>query len=105
QAAYMHTKKEGNSLWPSTVDSAGNIIRDVTIADAVSDYKFGQIFLNGKVQTGPIQHKILIGLDMGDKKNTYDWNQSHALDTKSNPFNIYHPQYGNPSNGYADFDR
>lgn len=104
-AAYMHTNKVGSSLWPSSLDSSGNTIRNISIADAVSNYKFGQVFLNGKVQTGHIQHKILIGLDMGDKKNTYDWNQSHALDTKSNPFNIYNPQYGNPSNGYADFDR
>src|SRR5699024_9095538 len=81
------------------------MIRTLSIADAVSDYKFGQVFLNGKIQTGPVQHKILFGLDMGSKKNTYDWNQTHALDTKADPFNIYHPEYGNPSNGYADFDR
>lgn len=104
-AAYMHADKVGSSLWPASLDSAGNMIRNVSIADAVSDYKFGQVFLNGKVQTGTVQHKILIGLDMGDKKNTYDWNQSHALDTQADPFNIYHPQYGNPSNGYPDFDR
>src|SRR5699024_2681010 len=91
--------------WPASLDSAGNMIRNISIFDALNEDKFAQIFLNGKVGTGRVQHKILIGLDMGDKENTYDWNQYHALDTKQQPFNIYHPVYGAPANGYPDFDR
>ncbi len=104
-AAYIHSRQTGSSAWPASLDSAGNMIRNITTFDALNEDKFAQVFLNGKATTGRIQHKILIGLDMGDKENTYDWNQSHALDTKAQPFNIYHPVYGRPANGYPDFDR
>ena len=104
-AAYMHSGQSGSSVWPSTLDSAGHMIRNITIFDAINEDKFAQMFLNGRISSGPIQHSLLIGLDMGDKENTYDFDQSHELDTKAHPFNIYHPEYGAPVNGYPDFDR
>lgn len=103
--AYLHSAQEGSSSWPLSLDSAGNMIRSISIFDALNEYKFGQVYLNGSFHTGAVHHQILTGLDLGDKDNAYDWSQSHSLDTKARPFNIYHPDYGLSANGYPEFDR
>lgn len=105
QGAHLSYKQIGSSLWPASMDSTGDMIRTVSSFDALYQSDFGQVFVNGKFETGPVQHKILTGLDLGVKDHWYDWNQSHNLDDTKNPFNIYHPQYGHPSNEYPDFDR
>lgn len=111
QASYFNYKQEGSSMWPSTIDaagntidSAGNMIRNASIWDAASSMKFAQVFVNGDVQTGAINHRILGGLDMGDKEYIADWNQYHDLDTLGS-FNIYNPTHSSPANGYPRFDR
>ncbi len=81
------------------------MIRSVGIWDAANESKFGQVFLNGNIQTGPVHHRILAGLDLGDKAYMADWGQSHALDTDESYFNIYNPVHGAPANGYPVFDR
>jgi iron complex outermembrane receptor protein len=103
--AWLHSVQVGSSMWPSSLDSAGNMIRTISMFDALNDYKFGQAYVNGSVQTGEVHHQILAGLDLGSKQNTYDWGQYHNLDDAARPFNIYHPLYGNPSGGFPDFDR
>jgi iron complex outermembrane receptor protein len=103
--AYLHSAQTGSSAWPLSMDPAGNMIRSVSIFDALNEYEFGQVYLNGSFQTGVIHHQVLTGLDLGDKENAYDWSQSHTLDTENDPFNIYQPDYGIPVNGYPEFDR
>jgi len=103
--AYLHSAQVGSSFWPTSVDSAGNMIRTISMFDALNESKFGQAFMNGHVETGSIQHQILAGLDLGERDNVYDWGQYHDLDDAAHPFNIYHPVYDNPSNGFPDFDR
>lgn len=103
--AYLHSAQTGSSSWPLSLDSAGNMIRSISLFDALNEYKFGQVYLNGSFHTGAVHHQVLGGLDLGSKENAYDWSQSYALDTKNHPFNIYHPDYGTPVNGYPDFDR
>ncbi len=112
QAAYFNYQQQGSSLWPSaidtlynTVDNAGNLIRSVGIWDAANESKYAQLFVNGDVQTGTVRHRILSGLDMGDKEYMADWSQSHQLDLPGAYFNIYNPLYGSPANGYPSFDR
>lgn len=105
QGAYMHATKVGTDLWPTSLDADGNMIRGIGTADALNNAKFGQVFLNGKAQTGSVRHRILGGIDLGDKDNYYDWGQSFEFDTPENPFNIYHPDYGIPANGLPAFDR
>lgn len=116
QLAYFKYLQEGYSSWPSHVGpeydangteilSAGEIIRNVGIWDAESSMKLGQVFLNGKFQTGQLSHKILAGLDMGNKNYIADWGQSHDLDTYETPFLVSAPNYGTPANGMPDFDR
>ncbi len=108
QVAYFDYKQTGSSMWPAygggEPDEAGYIIRSVSNWDASNVSKYGQFFLNGEEQTGKVHHRILAGLDYGDKKYLADWNQSHNLDT-SKSFNIYSPTYGSPANGYPNFDR
>ncbi|SFV31187.1 TonB-dependent siderophore receptor [Thermoflavifilum thermophilum] len=105
QSAYFDYRQQASDIWPSSIDSAGNMIRGVYNFDVLSQYAFGQIFLNGQLSTGHISHHILTGLDLGNKQNWYDWSQYHELDTQDHPFNIYQPVYGSPSNGLPTFDR
>ncbi|WP_106524637.1 TonB-dependent receptor [Taibaiella chishuiensis] len=105
QAAYLNYSQQGSSLWPNSLDAQGNMIRSVGIWDAANESKFGQVYLNGDIQTGPVHHRILAGLDLGDKEYMADWGQSHALDKEGTFFNIYKPVHGTPSNGYPVFDR
>lgn len=105
QLAYLKYNQTGSSMWPSSVDANGNMIRNVSIWDAASEEKLGQAYLNGDIITGSIHHRILAGLDMGNKSYLADWSQSHDLDSAGAPFNVYNPTYGVPNNGYPTFDR
>jgi len=104
QASYFNYKQKGTSLWPSTVNADGTIVRGVGIWDASSEYKFGQVYLNGNVQTGAVHHRILTGLDLGTKQYYADWWQSHNLDLDTSPFDPY-AEYTLPTNGYPVWDR
>lgn len=105
QAAYFKYLQTGTSSWPSKVSSNGDVIRNVAIWDAESTMKLGQLFINGEAKTGSITHRILAGFDGGRKEYFADWGQSHDLDLPTSPFNIYHPNYGYPTNGYPNFNR
>lgn len=120
QTSYFKYIQQGYSSWPGVVGPGpadrnfdgipevnlayGEIIRNVGIWDADSNMFLGQIFVNGKFNTGAISHKVLGGIDLGDKDYMADWGQSHDLDTVDNPFNVYNPNYGTPSNGFPQFD-
>lgn len=110
QTSYFKYLQEGYSSWPSAVGptadlQTGEIIRNVAIWDSESTMFLGQIFVNGKFNTGPVTHKVLGGLDMANKEYMADWNQSHNLDTVDDPFNVNSPDYGPPPNGMPSFDR
>lgn len=104
QAAYFNYNQVGSSMWVDSINTDGNLRRTASIWDAISQMKFGQVFVNGKVQTGSVTHRILGGLDMGNKEYWADWSQSFALDTIGS-FNIYNPNNGKPVLGYPNFDR
>lgn len=105
QGAYFNYQQEGYSSWPSAVNPDGTIIRNIGIWDAKSEMKLGQAFLNGNVKTGGINHRILAGIDIGNKNYFADWGQSHDLDSVGAEFNVFQPNYGTPVNGYPSFDR
>lgn len=106
QAARYKYSQLGSSMWADSVMSDGSVYRNYAIWEAESKMSLAQAFLNGKVKTGSIVHKILGGIDIADKKYLADYNQTHSLDTGSVPFNPYNPvTLDNPSNGYANFDR
>ncbi len=114
QLSYLNYQHQGQSLWIDStynydvdpedygVTEAGNLIRTVSIWDAHEEQKLGQVFINGSVQTGSVSHKILGGLDFGNKNYIADWSQTVALDTEEDPFNIYDPKA--PTN-LPNFDR
>ncbi|GAA4778273.1 TonB-dependent siderophore receptor [Olivibacter ginsenosidimutans] len=81
QGAYFYYDQIGASSWPQDVYANGQVIRKSDIWDAQSTMTMGQLFINGNVSTGTVQHKILAGLDMGDKKYYADWNTSFVLDS------------------------
>jgi iron complex outermembrane recepter protein len=94
QAAYLHFKQEGQSIWPWGISQANDSLmqRGISIWDALGINKNGQIYVNGRVRTGGISHALLAGLDMSHKDYYADWNQGAALGDST--FNIYAPQYG-----------
>ncbi|WP_281234091.1 TonB-dependent receptor [Flavobacterium gelatinilyticum] len=121
QTSYFKYMQQGYSSWPGVVGpgpvdrdydgvkegdlTEGQIIRNVGIWDAESNMYLGQIFVNGKFNTGAVSHKLLGGIDLGNKDYMADYFQSHDLDTLEDPFNVYNPNYGTPSNGLPNFDR
>lgn len=105
QAAYFKYEQAGMSSWPSAVNANNTVIRSVGIWDAESSMKLAQLFINGQVKTGGINHRILGGFDGGKKNYIADWGQSHNLDLPTSPFDLNNPNYGFPSNGYPNFDR
>jgi len=105
QAAYFKYLQTGNSSWPSAVNANGTVIRNVGIWDAESSMKLAQLFINGSVKTGGINHRILAGFDGGKKNYMADWGQSHDLDLPTSPFDLNNPNFGFPTNGFPNFDR
>jgi len=106
QGYYLRYDQKGSSMWPeSEMTDDGKIIRGVDIWDAFSRSILGQAFVNGHFNTSGIQHRVLAGVDVGDKDYRADWLQSFALDTEDDPFDVYNPDLGRPANGYPTFDR
>jgi iron complex outermembrane receptor protein len=105
QAAYFNYQQAGSSMWPNDLLATNAIRRSVGIWDAASEMTLGQLFLNGSVSTGGIEHQILAGVDLGTKNYMADWGQSHSLDSVNGEFNPFNPVYGAPNNGYPQFSR
>lgn len=105
QAAYYNYQQKGTSLWPAAVNADGKMIRSVGIWDAKSEMTLAQVFLNGNATTGSVNHRILAGLDLGNKEYFADWAQSHPLDSVGAEFDPSAPYYGVPVNGFPVWDR
>ncbi|QES90711.1 TonB-dependent receptor [Rhizosphaericola mali] len=105
QASYMTTKQVGSSMWLDSITSDDRIRRTVSMFDAINTMKFGQMYLNGEVKTGAVNHRILAGLDLGDKEFYGAWNQSKEIDANNALFDPNNPSYTTPSNGLPVFDR
>ncbi len=105
QAARFLYDQQGSSMWPSVVNLDGSMIRNIGIWDAKSSMTMGQVFVNGRATTGAIVHNILGGIDMGNKRYTADWSQSHDLDDSAHLFDPTNPYLGVPVTGYPVFDR
>jgi iron complex outermembrane receptor protein len=90
QGAYFNYKQNGYSYWINSIKDNGDVDRNLGLWDALNRIKSVQAYVNGEVQTGAIKHRILGGLDWGDKYYIADYNQSGSLDPTT-PFNIFHP--------------
>ncbi len=105
QTSYFNNKQISSDVWPDAVNPDGTIIRRLYNFDAILDYRFAQAFVNGEFETGMVKHRVLAGIDYGKKQGWYDWGQSFALDTDTDPFDVNNPDYGTPANGIPTFDR
>lgn len=105
QASRFMYNQVGTSMWPSAENPDGTMIRNIGIWDSKSNMTMGQVFVNGEVKTGTINHKILGGLDMANKEYIADWSQSHDLDDTAHLFDPNNPNLGVPVTGYPVFDR
>ncbi|RCR70385.1 TonB-dependent receptor [Larkinella punicea] len=105
QLAYFNFNQVGSSLWADSAKTDGRIYSYNGIWDAANESKFGQIFVNGEVTTGPVVHRILGGLDLGNKKYMADWGQSFPLYDSTFVFNSNAPNYYLPAHLIPKFDR
>lgn len=104
QMSYMHFSQTGFSLWPSGF-SGDTLQRAMSNWDILGQTRVGQFFVNGDVKTGNIKHRILAGVDMGDKDFYHDWSQGGAINGAQG-FTVYNPVYGTvPASAYPVFDR
>jgi iron complex outermembrane receptor protein len=95
QGAYFKYLQDGYSYWINSIADNGDVDRNLGLWDAVNKNKFAQAFVNGEVKTGAVNHRILGGLDIGDKYYLPDYIQSGSLDPDpANPFNIHNPNNG-----------
>lgn len=101
QLAYLHFDQEGESLWAAGF-SGDTLQRTANNWDILGQTRVGQFFMNGDVQTGALKHRILTGIDMGNKDFYHDWSQYGAIGN----LNIYNPVYGQiPAKNYTVYDR
>jgi iron complex outermembrane recepter protein len=104
QLAYLQFNQLGSSLWPSTI-SGDTLKRGESVWDILGQIRVGQFFVNGDVKTGKLKHRILAGVDMGDKDFYHDWNQSGAI-VGAAPFIVTGPLYGQvPASTYPVYNR
>lgn len=89
QGTYLNDYTMSGDTWPSSLSTDGSMYRYYNYWEALNEMKFGQVFVNGSVETGNIKHKILAGLDVGNKKYMADWGQGFVMDNVA--FNIYNP--------------
>ena len=93
QAAIFNYNQVGQSLWPNNFSQDNTTMqRGLSIWDALSFAYYGQIFLNGSVQTGQVRHRILGGINLNRKQYFADWNQAGLLGDST--FNFLNPVYG-----------
>ncbi|MEO3403070.1 TonB-dependent receptor [Mucilaginibacter sp. CAU 1740] len=95
QGAYFYYKQDAYSYWINSIKANGDVDRNLGLWDAVNKNKFAQAFFNGEFNTGKIVHRLLGGVDIGDKYYIPDYLQSGSLDPDpANPFNIHNPNNG-----------
>jgi iron complex outermembrane receptor protein len=90
QGAYFNYKQDAYSYWINSIQDNGDVDRSLGLWDASNRNKFAQAFVNGEVKTGVVTHRILGGLDFGNKFYVADYFQSGSLDPVK-PFNINNP--------------
>jgi iron complex outermembrane receptor protein len=108
QMAYLNYSLLGGTPWPSTIAANGDMRRGLNISEELAINKNAQFSLQGEVTTGPVVHRILGGLDMGNLKTWGDFSSSSQPDLQlagNAVFNIYNPVYGIPAANIPVFDR
>ncbi|MBS7565976.1 TonB-dependent receptor [Mucilaginibacter sp. Bleaf8] len=108
QVAYVRYGMFGGTPWPSTIAPNGDMRRYLNISEELAINKNAQVSLTGDIGTGPIVHRILTGIDMGNLKTWGDFSSVQLADLQlanNATFNIYNPIYGIPAANIPVFDR
>lgn len=104
QAAYFNFDMKATSTWLTYMKANGDMPRNYSIADEHGENKFAQFSLNGEERTGNIRHRILVGVDYGNKKFWGDF-RSLLQTIPADPLNVYNPAYGIPESVFPEVDR
>jgi iron complex outermembrane receptor protein len=112
QVAYVNYSLEGGSMWLKSVAKNGDMIRYYNQADELAINKNAQLSIMGDLTTGPVIHRLMGGVDMGNLKTWGDFTAGNqdvrtqtTVDSPNGIFNIYHPVYGIPTANIPVFDR
>jgi len=112
QVAYVKYGLQGGSMWLKTLAKNGDMIRYYNLSEELAINKNAQLSIMGDVNTGPVIHRLMGGVDMGNLKTWGDFSSGpqdiRTQVTKDSPngiFNIYHPVYGIPAANIPVFDR
>lgn len=108
QAAYVKYGLLGGTPWPSKIAANGDMRRYLNISEELAINKNAQVSIQGDVKTGPVTHRVMAGVDMGNLKTWGDFSSVQHPDLqldKDAPFNIYNPVYGIPIANIPVFDR
>lgn len=106
QVAYFNFSMTANSVWANSVAENGDMDRYFSVGDEAGENRFAQMSLSGEEYTGSIRHRILAGVDMGNKKFWGDFRTLEPhLNLKDSIFNVYHPVYGIPFDSIPVIDR
>ena len=99
QVAYLNYGLKGGTPWPSYIKANGDMRRELNISEELAINKNAQFMLQGEFVTGPVVHRVLAGLDMGNLKTWGDFASVKQADLQldnNRPFNVYNPEYGVP---------
>ncbi|HEY8896180.1 MAG TPA: TonB-dependent receptor [Niastella sp.] len=107
QVAYFNFAMQSGSMWASDIYDNGDMKRYYNIGDEAGENRFAQMSVSGEEYTGSIRHRILGGVDFGNKKFWGDFRsgKSDVRFAGGKMFNIYNPQYGLPMDSIPVFDR
>lgn len=87
--------QEGYSTWLDKFEDNGDATRYIGRWDAISEGNYFQAYINGKFNTGSLNHKILLGYDFTKKHYwAHDFYNSNQIIDTTKPFNIFSPHYG-----------
>lgn len=111
QVAYVNYELKGGTPWPSKIAANGDMIRYLNISEELAINKNAQFSIQGELKTGPVLHRIMGGVDMGNLKTWGDFTGGNQdirltpLNGDQGIFNIYQPRYGIPAANIPIFDR
>ncbi|BAV07140.1 iron complex outermembrane recepter protein [Filimonas lacunae] len=107
QVAYFNFSMVANSIWADHMTANGDMVRAFSIGDEAGENRFAQMSFTGEERTGAIRHRIMGGVDFGNKKF---WGDFRSLDSsiglpKGQVFNVYNPIYGISFDSIPAIDR
>ncbi|RXF71050.1 TonB-dependent receptor [Arcticibacter tournemirensis] len=108
QVAYVRYGLFGGTPWPSQIALNGDMKRYLNISEELAINKNAQVSIMGDLATGPVIHRLMAGVDMGNLKTWGDFGSAQEPDLRlgdNKVFNIYNPEYGIPMDSIPVFDR